>query len=93
MARLWLPRLRTLNTGSGLSRACPMYLAEPPPLPPLQDSLNQMLEIPEFSAVEQMKVKRNVYFHFLKTSLLPHSSVIILVLWVVIFQGSDVRGK
>lgn len=60
-------------SGSGLLRlvlACPesvrMYWAE---MSHLQDSLNQVLEIPEFLAAEHMKVKRNSVFFF--SSFLP----------------------
>lgn len=63
-----------------------MYLAE---MPHLQDSLNQMLEIPEFLAAEHMKVKGNFYFHFLRHFAPHRPHLLILVLWVVPVQDSN----
>ena len=63
-----------------------MYLAE---MPHLQDSLNQMLEIPAFLAAEHMKVKGNFSFHFLKLSALHRPHLLILVLWVLTVQDSN----
>lgn len=54
-----------------------MYLAE---MPHLQDSWNQMLEIPEFLAAEHMKVKGNFYFHFLRLFAPHRPHLLILVL-------------
>lgn len=56
----------------GLVLACPesvrMYWAE---MSHLQDSLNQVLEIPEFLAAEYMKVKGNSVFFIFSSFLCP----------------------
>lgn len=79
-------------SGSGLLRlvlACPesvrMYWAE---MSHLQDSLNQVLEIPEFLAAEYMKVKGNSVFSF-SQAFCTLNLHLILVLWVVTFQDRD----
>lgn len=71
MARPWLLRLRALETGSSLSRACGMFLAEMP-LP--QDSLNQMLEIPELLASEYLKRNTWKYVKSRETSFFIFSN-------------------
>lgn len=82
-------------SGSGLLRlvlACPgpvgTYLAEMP-LP--QDSLNQMLEITEFLAWAYEIKKKLLFLSFQTFPPIPH--LIVLILWVVIFQDSDVEGN
>lgn len=58
------------------------------PLP--QDSLNQMLEITEFLAWAY-EIKRNFCFYLFEPS--PYSHLIVLVLWMVTFQDSNIEGN
>lgn len=90
MARPRLLRLGTRKAGSGLSRTC-------------QDVLNRnasrtrrfepMLEIPEFLAAEHMKGEETSVSVFSSFSLPTPPLSHYLVLWVVMFQYSDVEGN